>query len=250
MIWMVPRDKTVRLALRLSAAFVVYGLLRAAGFYGLTAGEIEGLNVLILLVGGIYSVLLAFTIFVIWGQFTEVENCVMRECDSLDDLLRFSEYLNPDARTDVKNSMGAYTRRVLKSEWPALGDGEKDKQSEALFSQLVKTVFELAPQGEVERALHERLIDVVQKSGEYRDERVAKSMTRIPPTLVALVDTIACVLLGLVFIYPFRHWLTGTLCFVVVAVVLFLANFVIMDTDNPLKGVWNVSPKPFSELKL
>jgi hypothetical protein len=39
-------------------------------------------------------------------------------------------------------------------------------------------------------------------------------------------------------------------CFVVVGVVLFLADFVMMDTDNPLKGVWNVSPKPFSELKL
>jgi hypothetical protein len=27
---------------------------------------------------------LAFTIFVIWGQFTEMDNCVIRECNSFD----------------------------------------------------------------------------------------------------------------------------------------------------------------------
>jgi hypothetical protein len=25
---------------------------------------------------------------------------------------------------------------------------------------------------------------------------------------------------------------------------------VMMDTDNPLKGIWNVSPQPFVDLKL
>jgi hypothetical protein len=229
---------------------VDYGLLRDAGFYGFTAREADGLNVLILLLGGIYSVLLAFTIFVIWGQFTEVENCVMRECDSLEDLLRFGEYLNPDAHAALKNSLAAYTHRVLKSEWAALGDGERDKQSEVLFSHVVKTAIEIAPQNDAEWAMRVRLIDIVQEAGQRRGERVAKSLTRIPPTLAALVNTIAAVLLTLVFIYPFHHWLTGTVCFVVIAVVLFLANFVMMDNDNPLKGVWNVSPKPFSELKL
>ena len=83
-----------------------------------------------------------------------------------------------------------------------------------------------------------------------REERVAKSLTRIPPTLAGLVNTIAGVLLLLIFVYPFHHWLAGGACFTVVAFVLFLANFVMTDTDNPLKGVWNVSPQPFGELKV
>ena len=237
------------MALRLGAALAVYGCLRAAGFYGFTGREAEGLNVLILLVGGIYSVLLAFTVFVIWGQFTEVENCVMRECDALEDLARFSDYVNPDARGAIRHSMSAYTHRVLKAEWAALGDGKTDKHAEEMFSQLVRSVVELAPQSDAEWAMRVRLIDIVQEAGERRGERVAKSLTKIPPTLVALVNTIAAVLLSLVFVYPFHHWLTGALCFAVIGVVLFLANFTMMDTDNPLKGVWNVSPKPFSELK-
>jgi hypothetical protein len=35
----------------------------------------------------------------------------------------------------------------------------------------------------------------------------------------------------------------------VVAVLLCLANFVMRDMDNPLEGAWNISARPFSQLK-
>jgi flagellar motor component MotA len=250
MSWSIPIGKIYKPLIWLVTALAVYGVLRGGGFYNFTAPEAEGLNVLIQLIGGIYAVLLAFTIFVIWGQFTEVENCVIRECNSLDDLLRFSDYLNADAHSTVRKAIGAYTRHVLNYEWASLGDGQKDQQADEFFSRVVKTVVELTPRNEAERAIQVRLLDMAQRSSECRDERVAKSLTRIPPTLAGLVNTIAGVLLLLIFVYPFHHWLAGAACFVIVAAVLFLADFVMTDTDNPLKGVWNVSPQPFSELRL
>jgi hypothetical protein len=250
MAWTLPTENILKLAARLAVALLLYAFLRNAGFYSFTATEAEGLSVLIQLVGDIYAVLLAFTIFVIWGQFTEVENCVIRECNSLDDVLRFSGYLNPDAHAGIRRAIGFYANHVLRSEWPALGDGRVDSQADAVFSKFVNSVVEAVPLSETEQQMHARVIDMAQKTSECRDERVAKSLTRIPPTLAGLVNTIAGVLLLLVFVYPFRYWYTGACCFTLVAAVLFLANFVMMDTDNPLKGVWNVSPRPFSDLKL
>ena len=248
--WTVPFDKTIKPVIRLVAALVVYGLLRQAGFYNFTAREAEGLNVLIQLVGDIYAVLLAFAIFVIWGQFTEVENCVIRECDSLANLLRFSAYINADDRATVRKAMAAYTRQVVQYEWQALGDGQRDERADEYFSRFCNFIVEMTPQNEAELAILARMIDMAQKTREYHDERLAKTLTRIPPTLATLVNTIASVLLLLIFVYPFHHWLAGAACFTIVAVVLFLADFVMMDTDNPLKGVWNVSSQPFSDLKL
>jgi hypothetical protein len=83
MAWTLPTENILKLAARLVVALLLYAFLRNVGFYNFTAREAEGLSVLIQLVGDIYAVLLAFTIFVIWGQFTEVENCVIRECNSL-----------------------------------------------------------------------------------------------------------------------------------------------------------------------
>jgi len=247
---LVPAEKIIKPAGWLAAALLAYAGLRQAGFYNFTAGEAEGLNVLIQLIGGIYAVLLAFTIFVIWGQFNDVENCVIRECNVLSDLLRFSNYLNVEAASTIRKAMAAYARHVLKYEWEALGDGKKDRQAEEFFNHFMNAVAQSIPENEAEQALHLRLLDMAHKASECREERVAKSLTRIPPTLAGLVNTIAGVLLLLIFVYPFHHWLAGGACFVIVAFVLFLANFVMTDTDNPLKGVWNVSAQPFGELKV
>jgi VIT1/CCC1 family predicted Fe2+/Mn2+ transporter len=117
-----------------------------------------------------------------------------------------------------------------------------------MFVHFMNAVVAAIPKGEGQ-TFYVRLLDMAQKLSEHRDERVSKSLTRIPPTLAGLVNTIAAVLLLLVFVYPFHYGLAGGACFVVVAAVLYLANFVMTDTDNPLKGVWNVSPEPFADLR-
>ena len=242
----------LRLGLLLFALLLVYSILRTTQLYDLTSHETEGLNTLILLVGSIYAVILAFAIFVIWGQFTEVENGVMRECNSLNDLLRYSEYVTPDLGREIRKAIEGYAQRVLKHEWHALGDGCRDKRSEDLFSELVTTVIAwdlVISADSKEHAFHNRLIDIVRKAGEHRGERVTESLTRIPSTLFGFVNIIAAVLLLLVFVYPFHQTAVGATCIALLAVILFLANFVMRDMDNPLDGVWNISPKPFSELK-
>jgi hypothetical protein len=235
--------------LLLAAALVAYALLRSAGFYDFTAAEAGGITTLIQLVGDIYAVLLAFLIFVIWGQFTEVEDCVIRECNTLNDILRFSHYLDADTQSNIRRAIASYTSYVLHYEWQALGDGRADPQAEQIFAKLLASVVEAAPRTDPELRMHTRLIDMAQKAAERRAERVSRSLTRIPVTLSTLVKSIAVMLLVLVFVYPFHYWYTGACGFVLVAALLFMADFVMMDTDNPLKGVWNVSPRPFSAIK-
>ncbi|MGO9261300.1 MAG: hypothetical protein ACLQU1_34080 [Bryobacteraceae bacterium] len=246
--WKLALGNVFRLFLRLTAALVVQGLLRQAGFYEFTARDSAGLSLMIGPVGEIYAVLLAFTIFVIWGQFTEVENLVIRECNSLDDLLRFAAYLSADASAAIRRSIADYARRVLKYEWPALGEGRTDKQADELFVEILSSVVDANPSTEAQKLIHVRLLEMAQRTGTYRDERVAKSLTRMPPTLSGLVRSIAAVLLLLIFVYPFLYEITGAVCFVLVSVVVFLANLVMTDTDNPIQGIWNVSPKPFAGL--
>jgi hypothetical protein len=211
--WKLPSGKVRKLVEALAVALTLYGCLRWAGFYEFASRDAEGLATFTQLLGDIYAVLLAFTIFVIWGQFTEVENCVIRECNSFD------------------------RGQVLDHEWQALGDGRRDKRTEELFVQLIGVVVETAPSNEAEQAIHIRLLDMVQRTGDRRDERVAKSLTRMPPTLAALVNTVAGVLVLSIFVYPFRYWVAGALCLTLAACVIWLANLVMMDNDRPQSAV-------------
>jgi hypothetical protein len=243
------RQVAIRGAL-LVAAILCYGLLRRNGFYDWTARDAEGLNTLILLVGNIYAVMFAFVVFVIWGQFTDVETFVRRECNSLNDLLRFSRYLDADSNRAIRRAAGEYQQSVLNSEWQCLGNREKDEATERCFRLLIAAVIRATPADANDGAMRERLIDVARLAGEHRDERITKSLTRIPPTLLHFVNTMALALLLLVYVYPFHDAGTGVACFTLIAVVLGLANIVMTDTDNPFNGVCNVSPRPFSDLTL
>src|ERR1017187_9680345 len=119
-----------RLGIQLVAAAVLYCLWHRSGLHETTAAESEGISTLMLLIGSIYAVMFAFVIYVIWGQFTDVQNFMMRECKSLNELLRFSDFLNPDTGRNIRRTVADYVQRVVKSEWVALRDRRRDKSSE------------------------------------------------------------------------------------------------------------------------
>jgi hypothetical protein len=248
--WNTFSGQMIRLAIGLVAAACVYCLWHGGELHATTAAEAEGLNTLILLIGSIYAVIFAFVIYVIWGQFTDVENFTMRECNSLNELLRFGDFLNPEASRGIRRAVAAYVQRVVRSEWPALGERHRDRSTEQAFSELLDAILRTVPASAEEAVVHQRLIDIAREAGQHRDERLTKSLTRIPATLIHLVHTLASALALLMFFYPFHQWVAGLCCFLLVAAILFLANLVMTDTDNPFKGVYNVSPKPFSDLRV
>src|SRR5271165_807359 len=129
----------------LAVATSCYWLLRGTPLSEITARDAEGLNTLILLLGSIYAVMYAFVIYVIWGQFTDVEKFVMRECYSLDELLRFSRYVNADDTRAIRRSVAEYSQGVLGSEWQALGKRERDPTAENCFVTLMTVVIRTAP---------------------------------------------------------------------------------------------------------
>ena len=196
------------------------------------------------------AVVFAFVIYVIWGQFTDVEHYMMRECKSLNELLRFSNFLSPDDARAIRRSVGEYVQHVAKSEWLMLGERQRDKYSEQSFSELLDAVLRIARPNAEQDAVSQRLIDIAREAGEHRDERLTKSLTQIPATLFHLVHAMAIALLLLVFFYPFHNWAAGICCFLLLGVILFLANLVMTDMDNPFTGVYNVSSQPFSDLAL
>jgi len=162
--------------------------------------------------------------------------------------LRFGRYLNPDSNHAIRRAVAEYARRAQGSEWEALGNRQRDQETEKSFAGLVNIVIRTVPANPAEEILHQGLVELARKAGEHRDERISKSLTRIPPTLVWLVSMMAAALLLLVFVYPFHHSLVGASCLILLALVLFFANLVMTDTDNPFQGVCNVSPQPFSDL--
>ena len=190
----------------------------------------------------------AFATYVIWGQFSSVENEILKESGALKDLLLFSNPLKEAAREPVVRSVKSYARAVVDSEWRALADGAPAEKTDRLFYDVIGSVTGLKTGDESERVVHERLLDIANQASAHRDERLSVSVKRMPRTLFLFVSVTACTILLLLLFYPFRNLGLGIVAVAITSALLFFAHFVLRDLDNPFQGTWNVSSSAFEEL--
>ncbi len=230
----------------LAAAF--YVLLRVAGLQKLFQNDAEGIGALLQIIGTLYSVLYAFATYVIWGQFTAVENEILKESGALKDLMLFSKRLPEAARDPVVRAVKTYARGVADTEWRALSRGEDTEKTDRQFLEVISAVTDVQPGDDAQRIVYQRLLEIANQASSHRDERLALSIKRMPRTLLVFVNVTAFTILLLLVVFPFRNLALGLASIAITSILLFLAHFVLTDLDNPFEGTWNVNHQPFAEL--
>jgi hypothetical protein len=244
----IPATARRRGAKLIAAAVAVYLILRVAGFHRFFENDAEGIGALLQIIGTLYSVVYAFAIYVIWGQFTSVENEIQKESGALKDLLLFSQRLKESVREPVVRAVKIYARGVAETEWSALAAGGQTDKTDKLFSAVIASVTEVKPEDDTERIIYQRLLEIANQASAHRDERIALSIKRMPQTLLLFVTLTASTILFLLFFFPFRNVVLGLVAIAITAMLLFFAHFVLTDLDNPFEGTWNVGSEPFAEL--
>ncbi|MFO0750978.1 MAG: hypothetical protein U1F43_35690 [Myxococcota bacterium] len=77
-------------------------------------------------VGTIYTVLLAFVVFVVWSQFNDARSAVERSMQAkLVDLHRTTRALPPGMRAPIHAALAAYVEAVLGREWTAMATNDE-----------------------------------------------------------------------------------------------------------------------------
>jgi hypothetical protein len=229
-------------------AAVLYLVFRLAGFHKFTEDDSEGIGALVQLVGTLYSVVYAFAIYVIWGQFTSVESEIQKESGALKDLLVFSRPLKDAMREPIVRAVKNYARSVDEIEWRALSQGGDTEKTDKLFGTIIAAVTEMKPEDETESICHGQLVEIVSGASSHRDERISLSRKRMPKTLLVFVMLTALTIVLLLLLFPFRSLGLGLAAIAITAAILFFAHFVLTDLDNPFEGTWNLSAEPFAEL--
>jgi hypothetical protein len=244
----IPGTARLRGAKMIAGAAALYLVLRIVGFHKFFENDAEGIGALLQIIGTLYSVVYAFAIYVIWGQFTSVENEIQKESGALKDLLLFSQRLKETVREPVVRAVKTYARGVAETEWSALSAGQDTEKTDKLFSTVISSVTEVRPEDDAERILYQRLLEIANQASANRDERLALSVKRMPQTLLLFVTLTAAMILFLLFFFPFRNIVLGVVSVAITTMLLFFANFVLTDLDNPFEGTWNVNFAPFAEL--
>jgi len=244
----IPGAAIARCAKFLVGGAILYLALQFFGFQKLFRDDAEGIGALLQIIGTLYSVLYAFATYVIWGQFTAVENEILKESGALKDLMLFSNRLKANTREPIVRAVKSYARAVVDGEWRALSNGEDTEKTDRLFTEVIASVTDAKPEDDTERMVYERLLDIANQASTHRDERLAQSVKRMPRTLLVFVTLTAGTILFLLFFFPFRNAALGLVSIAIATLLLYFAHFVLTDLDNPFEGTWNVGNQPFEEL--
>lgn len=202
-------------------------------------------------VGGIYAVLLAFVVYVVWGQFNEARGYLDREATALVNLHRTSSGLPSRTRIAIQGGLRDYVDAVLREEWPALAGGDEatiDRVAEHLEKVWVM-IHGCRPMNECQHTVYGEVLARFNQITDLRTSRLSAARTRIPLAMTILLYTGALLTVGSVYLLAFdKLWLHALVTAALAGAIAHIL-FLIRDLDDAFAGDWQVAKAPFERAR-
>jgi hypothetical protein len=133
-------------------------------------------------VGGIYAVLLAFVVFIVWGQFNDARGFVEREATALVDLHRTASGLPSATRIEIQRELREYVDAVLAEEWRAMGRGDEAtlERVGAKLDHVWLAIHRCKPASECQHTVYSEVLSRFNDLTDMRTSRLTASRLRIP----------------------------------------------------------------------
>ena len=197
--------------------------------------------------GGIYAVLLAFVVVVVWGQFNDARGFVHREANALTDLHRTAAGLPDDARETIQQGLRDYVDAVIADEWHAMTCGDHatiDRISQRL-DRVWSAIHRCMPRNECQHTVYAEVLARFNDLSETRTNRLSAATAKIPTAMSALLYIGALIMVGSLYLMPFaRFWLHATTTAALAGAVAHIL-FLIHDLDTAFAGDYQVDKGPF-----
>jgi hypothetical protein len=198
--------------------------------------------------GGIYAVLLAFVVFVVWTQFNDARGHVEREANELADLWRTVQALGAE---EMAGPLRRYVAGVVDEEWPAMAhrdDATLDRIGDILEEEWER-VHSFEPKTSCHEALHADALDRFHDLCDARTERVLAARMHIPLALWLLLAMGAIVLVGSFLLIGVKSFAVHAIITGAMAGAVSHILYLIYDLDSAFSGAWRVSPEPFEQVR-
>ncbi len=207
-----------------------------------TNNEVAGFKFAVL--GVVYAVLLGFAVIVVWEKFRDAETAVSQEASAVVAIYSLSGALDTDAGGVVRQRLTGYVQAVLADEWPAMARGKRSPQAGRALSAVYAAAFDATPHSPRGSAIMTELLNQLDAVVQGRRTRLALASGIVPSVLWPVLFTGAVVTLSFTFFFGSRSIRAQALMTGMLAVVIFMALFVVVAIDYPFTGPVSVGPEP------
>jgi hypothetical protein len=202
-------------------------------------------------VGGIYAVLLAFVVYVVWGQFNDARGFVAREATTLVDLHRTASMLPAKSKAAIQKGLAEYADAVILDEWPAMARGDEPviERVGLRLEQVWTAIHDSQPEGAVQIAVYAEVLSTFNDLTDLRTSRLTSARSRIPIAMKILLYSGAVITIGSMYLLAFGSlWVHATVTAALAGAIAHIL-FLIRDLDDAFAGDWMVHATPFDRAR-
>lgn len=200
-------------------------------------------------VGGVYAVLLAFVVVVVWERHTTAETRVAQEANALGDLFRNSQAFAPAARDSLVDAIDGYARAVIDDEWAAMDDGRTSPAALRAYAVLWQSYVRFVPRTEREVLWYRTSLDRLNELGDARRLRLLSSRTRVPNVMWSVLLTGGLITIAFSFLFGTKRAWTQSLMVAVVSVTVSLVLLLISVLQHPFSGSARVDSEALQQIR-
>lgn len=147
-----------------------------------------------------FAILLGLIIVTAWTSYDQTSDHVRQEVNYLSDLYQQSNYMDEQAREELRQNLRNYVNTVIDKEWALLRQGKYDKKADEYLFHNFHILYKYPPMNKTEEEVHSQIIKMSTNLIDTRRLRVLNAASSLPPIMwVILISSnlIAFLILGL-----------------------------------------------------
>lgn len=215
----------------------------------------EAIGNYLVILATLYGILLGFTILTLWGGQQDAEKNTVVEANELTSLFRIGRSLPGSRQGDLLSGIRAYARSVADKEWKSMArnTGAKENFSEIdrlsieypVLDEIWADLTAFKPATEAEKILLAQAVRRYEGLLAARRIRLLESERHLPPYLWVVMVVGGVFIVACTYFIGMENIRSQAILIAMTAGFIGLMLFVIWDMENPFRGFWAVSKKPY-----
>ena len=235
------------LVVSLAVALAVAGLLLAQRLVPLSVRESHNaaIGIIYAALYVMFGVMVGFSAYLVLNKYTTSQNTAKIEASNVEELYWLAEQFPEPERDQVQELAVSYARVVIHEEWPLMRQGETSTNAEATVGTLRRSLEDIEPGTDTERAVFSQALERVHDLDEAREVRLLNVQEGLPPILwIVLVSLGIDTILFTYFVGMKSTWLHACAVAALTGGIA-LIIFTIVVLDHPFGGELRLGPDAF-----
>jgi hypothetical protein len=196
----------------------------------------------------IYAVLIAFVVFVIWGNLEKTNSKIEGEANNLLNLYYDASVFPDSIKKNIQSTIREYVYDVTMYEWKEMAKGKADSVAAKQFIKLNRIYLSIkssdVPNPEVLTQSMEDMKDV----REFRRHRLLSSRQSMPDMLWFVLILSTIMIVAFTFLFSVKNILLNNTMISFLIFVSVLVMYLVFVMDHPYVGVDAIKPDAFQPL--